>query len=143
MRLVCPAGCGADNDTAAEHCAHCGAPLRNHARLVDHAAHLFNSGLAAARAGELGKARELFAAVVHWAPRDRDARNALALACFQLGDHEQARFHWNAVLAQRPQDTFAATGLRKIENRERSRARVAGQRARQHGRRHRRRRSPR
>lgn len=130
MRLVCPAGCGADNDTEAERCANCGAPLVNHARLVDHAAQLFNSGLAAARAGEFGKARELFAAVVNWIPRDRDARNALALACFRLGDHERARFHWTAVLAQRPQDAFAATGLRKIDSRQARRERRTRNRSR-------------
>jgi tetratricopeptide (TPR) repeat protein len=112
--LACPARCGADNESDGERCTGCGAPLRNHARLTDHAAHLFNNGLRAARAGELGTARELFAALVHWLPRDRDARNALALANFRLGDHDRARHHWTEVLAQRPADAFATAGLRRL-----------------------------
>jgi tetratricopeptide (TPR) repeat protein len=113
--LACPARCGADTESDAERCGNCGAPLRNHARLKDHAAHLFNDGLRAARTGGLAAARERFAALVHWLPRDRDARNALALANFQLGDHDRARDHWTEVLAQRPGDAFATEGLRRLD----------------------------
>jgi tetratricopeptide (TPR) repeat protein len=113
--LACPARCGADNEPDAERCTGCGAPLRNHARLTEHAAHLFNNGLRAAANGELATARELFAALVHWHPRDRDARNALALANFQLGDHDRARHHWTEVRAQRPNDAFADAGLRRLD----------------------------
>lgn len=114
MRLDCPIQCGTSNEADADRCAGCGSPLRNHTRLSAHAAHLFNQGLVAARTGELSQARELFAAVVHWMPKDRKARNALALASFELGDEERARHHWNQVLAQRPTDSFATTGLNRL-----------------------------
>lgn len=67
--------------------------------------------MAAAAAGELAGARELFAAVVHWCPLDAEARNALAMACHQLGDAEAARAHWAAVLARSPRDPMATAGL--------------------------------
>lgn len=115
-KVECPIQCGASNEPDAECCVGCGSPLHNHTRLTAYAAQLFNRGLVAARAGELSEARELFAAVVHWAPQDRKARNALALASFELGDEDRARHHWNRVLAQRPSDSFAATGLRRLDD---------------------------
>jgi outer membrane protein assembly factor BamD (BamD/ComL family) len=116
VKLECPIQCGATNEAGVESCAGCGSPLRNHTRLGDYAAQLFNQGLHAARTGELGVARELFAAVVHWIPLDRKARNALALASYELGDHDRARHHWNQVLTQHPGDTFAVTGLRRLDS---------------------------
>lgn len=89
-------------------------PLRNHVRLAGHPARLFNAGLTAARAGDLASARDLFAAVVHWCPLDGEARSALALACYQLGDLEKARRHWQKVLERQPQDPIATAGLAKL-----------------------------
>ena len=117
MQVECPMNqCRVRNDADAETCAGCGSPLLSHTRLSAHAAHLFNQGLAAARAGEFGRARELLAAVVHWCPLDCTARNALALANFELHDVTQARYHWNQVLAQRANDPFAAYGLRRLDD---------------------------
>lgn len=90
-------------------------PLRNYARLSGHPARLFNAGLTAARAGDLTAARDLFAAVVHWCPLDWEARNALALASYQLGDLDQARLHWLTVLERQPQDPTATTGLANLD----------------------------
>lgn len=113
MKVECPV-CGMTNDPEADHCARCGCPQRNHTRLSTYATQLFNQGLASAKSGNLPEARELFAAVVHWMPKDRKARNALALANFELGDQDRARFHWNCVLAQRPSDPFATQGLKLL-----------------------------
>lgn len=118
MKLECPLQCGVTNEADADRCAGCGSPLHNHNRVVAYAAQLFNQGLVAARAGKLSQARELFAAVVHWRPQDREARNALALASFELGDQARARYHWSRLLAQRPSDSFAATGLRLLDDAE-------------------------
>lgn len=115
MSVPCPIpNCGTDNDATADSCARCGIPVYNFARLSGYPAQLFNRALSAARAHDLSTARELFAAVVHWCPHDCEARNALALTNFQLGDTTQARHHWTLVLSHRPDDLFATTGLAKL-----------------------------
>jgi Flp pilus assembly protein TadD len=91
-------------------------PLRNYVRLAGHPARLFNAGLTAARAGDLTTARDLFAAVVHWCPLDWEARSALALASYQLGDLGQARLHWRKVLDRQPQDPIATAGLANLNS---------------------------
>jgi cytochrome c-type biogenesis protein CcmH/NrfG len=88
--------------------------LRHYARLRVYPDQLFNRGLSAAAAGDLGTARDLFAAVVHWCPLDIEARNALALAGFQLGDHATARLNWKAVLDRSPGDHLATEGLSRL-----------------------------
>jgi Flp pilus assembly protein TadD len=98
-----------------ELCVGCGTPLRHLGNLTCYPAQLFNRGLAAARADDLGEARELFAAIVHWCPLDWEARNALALANFQLGDSAAARHHWTVVLNRRPKDPIATRGLVKLD----------------------------
>jgi hypothetical protein len=116
VTVRCPVpNCGTDNDATADSCARCGIPVRNFARLSAYPAQLFNRALSAARSDDLGTARELFAAVVHWCPHDWEARNALALAHFQLGDTTQARHHWTLVLGQRPEDPFATAGLARLD----------------------------
>ncbi|MDJ1134557.1 DUF6584 family protein [Streptomyces iconiensis] len=82
-------------------------PLHGWLRLRGHAAALFNDGLAAARAGRTGTARDRFAAVVHWHPHDTEARSALALAAFELGDVQEAARQWELVLERRPHDQLA------------------------------------
>ncbi|MEU4249766.1 tetratricopeptide repeat protein [Amycolatopsis sp. NPDC026612] len=103
------------NAARAEVCAGCDTPLSNHARLAAYPAYLFNRGLAEARAGRLARARDLFAAVVHWCPLDVEARNALALANFELGDTEEARRHWNEVVTKQPDNPFATQGLERLK----------------------------
>ncbi|MEV6907214.1 hypothetical protein [Amycolatopsis sp. NPDC051071] len=113
--LRCPLpGCGAENAADADACVRCTAPLRHFGRLSAYPAQLFNAGLAAARAGDLNEARELFAAVVHWCPMDAEARNALALASYQLDEHETAQTHWQAVLDCSPGNPFATEGLGRL-----------------------------
>ena len=90
------------------------AAARGHVRIRAHAARLFNDGLAAARDGRPNIARDHFAACVYWYPHDLEARTALALACFESGDFETARAHWNHVLELRPNDTKAERGLRLL-----------------------------
>lgn len=116
MTLRCPIpACDTDNEPEVESCARCGVPLRNLARLSGYPAQLFDHGLAAAKAGNLGAAKEFFAAVVHWCPLDHEARNALALANFKLGDTTQARHHWNLVLAKRSADPLATKGMAELD----------------------------
>lgn len=119
MNIGCPTHCGATNDSEADYCTVCGSPIRGHTRLTQYAAQLFNQGLTAAQTGELTKARELFAAVVHWTPFDHGARNALALANYELSDRERARYHWSLVLTQHPKDILALTGLSRLDNTDR------------------------
>jgi Flp pilus assembly protein TadD len=117
MRLTCPAvSCRADNDARADACARCGTPLSAYARLSVYPARLFNQGLAAARGGQLLRARDLFAAVVCWCPLDMEARNALAMACYALGDKTEALIHWRTVLARLPEDAIARQGVAAIES---------------------------
>jgi len=85
------------------------------ARIRAHAATLFNDGLAAARNRRPRDARDLFAACVLWYPNDLEARSAFALACWETGDHEAARGHWESVLEQRPSDGRARRGLALLE----------------------------
>jgi Flp pilus assembly protein TadD len=103
--------CGTENDFAATACAGCRTPLLGYARLRAYPAQLFNQGLAAARDRRLPAARDCFAAVVHWCPGDIGARNALALACLQLGDRDEARRQWEEVLTRRPADPQATDAL--------------------------------
>ena len=112
MKLVCPLPtCRADNDIQARICARCATPLSGYARLLFYPAHLFNLGLSAARQGQFARARDLFAAIVYWSPRDRDARNALAMACFSLGDKAEASRQWGIVLEHFRADPIATQGL--------------------------------
>jgi len=103
--------CGAENPPDADCCVGCSLPVRGYAVLSVYPAYLFNLGLSAAREGRLGAAREYFAAVVHWCPADTEARNALALAAFQLGDVSEARRQWEQVRQRRPADPLADRGL--------------------------------
>jgi tetratricopeptide (TPR) repeat protein len=106
--------CGAENPLGADRCSRCGLPVRGYATLSTYAAYLFNQGLAAAREGRLGPAREYFAAVVHWCPADTEARNALALAAFELGEADEAREHWERVRQRQPGDPLASWGLSRV-----------------------------
>ena len=117
MELTCPiTTCRAANDLGAAVCVRCGAPLTGYARLVAYPALLFNLGLEAARAGQLPRARDLFAAVVHWCPMDLEARNALAMACLAVGDRSEARLHWETVLARSPSNPIAARGIGTLDD---------------------------
>ncbi|QFR01155.1 hypothetical protein F9278_38820 [Streptomyces phaeolivaceus] len=109
--------CRRENAYGAEFCAGCRTPLSGYARLYAHPALLFNRGLAAAREGRLSAARDCFAAVVHWCPADTEARNALALACLGLADHDEARRQWTEVLSRRPADPKADRGLAHLARR--------------------------
>jgi tetratricopeptide (TPR) repeat protein len=114
--LVCPIpACRAENDGAADVCAECGTPLRAYRDLALLPAQLFNRGLVAARKGQTRRARDLFAAVVYWCPDDKEARNALAMACFALKDYAEARSHWEKVLMQSSQDNTALQGMKELE----------------------------
>ncbi|MFL6114247.1 MAG: hypothetical protein ACJ786_23240, partial [Catenulispora sp.] len=88
-----------------------GIPARGQARIKAHAARLFNEGLAAALEGRPAAARDRFAAFVYWYPHDLEARSALALACWESGDREEARGHWERVLSQRPGYETARRGM--------------------------------
>jgi TolA-binding protein len=115
MKIPCPASaCRAENDMSNTHCSMCGVALRQYVRLYLYAGHLFNAGLSKARSGQLQQARDLFAAVVCWCPGDREARNALAAACFSLGDKKEARDQWQEVLRRFPGDPFAVQGLEHL-----------------------------
>lgn len=115
MTVRCPlTDCDTENAADADKCVRCATPLRHLARLSAYPDQLFNRGLAAATAGDMGVARELFAAVVHWCPLDLEARNALALANFQLDDHTAARVNWEAVLDRFPDDPLATEGLARL-----------------------------
>lgn len=127
MAIICPIPtCRAENNAQAESCTRCGTPLRNYTSLAAMPAQLFNQGLAEARAGCLGRARDLFAAVVYWSPYDLEARSALAAACFSLGDAAEARLHWEKVLARAPQDPVAKRGLAELAPKEPGPAQPAG-----------------
>jgi len=52
---------------------------------------------------------------VHWCPHDWEARNALALANFQLGDGAAARHHWSLIVGKRPKDPIATRGLAELD----------------------------
>lgn len=114
MRCPLPR-CGKENLADVTECAGCGVPLDGYARLSAHPDALFTQGLAEARAGRTSTARDLFAAVVHWCPYDVEARNALALAAYELGDLSEARHHWQTVQGQRPSDPIATQGLALID----------------------------
>ncbi|RMG22386.1 MAG: hypothetical protein D6732_25855 [Methanobacteriota archaeon] len=65
--------------------------------------------------GKLQLARDYFAAVVHWCPTDIEARKALALVCFKLGDKESAMEQWQSVLDRFPDDQMAKQGMKALE----------------------------
>jgi Flp pilus assembly protein TadD len=118
-KIQCPiATCRAENDLQATVCICCNAPLQGYTRLLFYPAKLFNEGLVAARNGRLRQARDLFAGVVQWCPKDIEARNALAMACFALKDWSEARRQWEAVQAQSLNDPIAQLGLASLEERE-------------------------
>ncbi len=115
-QFICPiTTCRAENDVLSEMCIRCGTPLSAYKKLSVHPAQLFNLGLEAAQQGQIKHARDLFAAIVYWCPKDRDARNALAMACYTLGDFVDARNHWESVLVQTPQDNIALKGITALE----------------------------
>jgi hypothetical protein len=125
VKIPCPASaCRAENDMSNTHCIECGIALREYVRLYLYGAHLFNAGLRNAQSGQFHQARDLFAAVVHWCPTDREARNALAAACFSLGDKTGARDHWQEVLRRFPADPFATQGLEHLARTERHSAKM-------------------
>lgn len=116
MSIRCPeSNCRFENEVSATECVRCNTPLQGYVRLLDHPAHLFNQGLTSARNGEFERARDLFAAVVYWCPKDLEARNALAMACLALHDLLEARRQWEMVLAQVPTDTIAKRGLHQLQ----------------------------
>lgn len=118
IRVQCPvATCRAENDSQALRCIHCNTPLQPYARVFFYSSQLFNRGLVAARKGQLRQARDLFAAVVQWCPKDREARNALAMACFALQDWSEARRQWKIVQDQAPHDHIARRGLALLAGR--------------------------
>ncbi|GHO66891.1 hypothetical protein KSC_057830 [Ktedonobacter sp. SOSP1-52] len=116
MKVSCPeSSCQAENDARAQECRRCGTPLQSYVRLLQYPAQLFNAGLLKARNGSFEQARDLFAAVVYWCPKDIEARNALALACFELHDLMEAQHQWKQVLAQSPTNVLALQGIKYIE----------------------------
>jgi thioredoxin-like negative regulator of GroEL len=136
MTLTCPVpSCRHPNDPAADACANCGVPLAAYRLLSVYPGRLFNQALAAAREGRLAVARDLLAAVVHWCPHDVEARNALALACFRLGDREAAARHWEVVRRRLPQDALAASSLAAVAKAAAPAAPKPGKRHRRRGRR--------
>lgn len=90
-------------------------------KISAHAARLFNTGLAAAAAGQPGVARDCFAAVVLWHPHDLEARSAYAFSCLVVGDDEQAEQQWGLVLSRRPQDERALRGMAMLAARRKAR----------------------
>ena len=126
MIIICPESlCHAENDARQERCLRCQTPLRGYVKLLNQHHRLFNEGLARARRGEYAQARDAFAAVVAWCPRDSEARNALALTCFALHDWQAARLQWQAVLEQAPNDALARQGLERMPQVERRTANFA------------------
>ena len=129
MRISCPEStCRADNDVSAAFCVHCQTPLRAYIKLLIHPARLFNQGLDRAYAGEFKQARDLFAAVVYWCPMDLEARNALAAACFTLGDLTDAYQQWEFVSKNSPINTLAHAlamqGLERVRDGQQSQAQL-------------------
>lgn len=120
IKVQCPiATCRAENDPQATMCIRCNTPLQEYTRLLFYPTRLFNEGLVAVRDGRLRQARDLFAGVVQWCPKDIEARNALAMACFALRDWSEARRQWETVQAQSPNDPIAQRGLAHLEEGER------------------------
>lgn len=112
MLIACPGvTCRAQNDARNEVCVRCKLPLQGYVQLLAHPNNLFNAGLDMARTNRLGEARDMFAAVVYWCPKDVEARKALAMACFALNDRQEARKQWEHVLEQSPDDELAKQGL--------------------------------
>ncbi len=116
--VQCPiVTCRAENDPQVVTCIRCNTPLQEYTRLLFYPSQLFNHGLAAARNGQLKQARDLFAAVVQWCPRDIEARNALAMACFALKDWSEAHQQWKTVQDQSSDDPIAQRGQAAIADR--------------------------
>lgn len=115
MQIICPAvTCRASNDISATACIKCGLPLGEYAKLMLYSSKLFNMGLVSVKENRMNRARDFFASVVYWCPMDLEARNALAMTCYALGDVLEARQHWEAVLKQSPSDSIAEQGLSLI-----------------------------
>ena len=115
-QLMCPiTTCRAENDLVAEVCIQCGTPLNMYRKLSIYPAQLFNQGLEAARQGHVKRARDMFASVIYWCPNDKEAHNALAMACYELKDFKEARLHWQLVLAHTSHDAFALRGMKALE----------------------------
>ncbi|MFI0480184.1 hypothetical protein [Actinomadura sp. 9N215] len=115
FKVRCPVPrCGAENAFESDACAGCGVPLGGYARLSAHASYVFNLGLAAATGGRFAEARDHFAAVAYWRPADVEARNALALADFELGHLDDAARQWTAVQDLKPDDPLARLGLARL-----------------------------
>jgi hypothetical protein len=120
IKVQCPVTtCRMENDPQAITCIGCHTPLQEYTRLLFYPSQLFNDGLAAAHDGRLKQARDLFASVVQWCPRDIEARNALAMACFALKDWSEARRQWGIVLVQFSDDPIAKRGQTALADRER------------------------
>jgi len=115
MKLVCPVCRSQFENGRTEQCPQCQTPLRSYSKLQNHQANLFNLGLAAAKEKKFAQACEYFGAVVHWYPTDINARNALAMACYELGDFERAKFHLETVLDRSPHDEQAKRGIATID----------------------------
>ncbi len=117
MKRPCPINtCHTDNDLQANVCMCCGISLHEYFRLFVHPAYLFNQGLDAARKGNFALARDLFAAVIYWCPKDWNARNAFAAACLELDDLDEARRQWQLVRDGHPKDICAAQGIAVLEH---------------------------
>jgi tetratricopeptide (TPR) repeat protein len=118
LQIICPSiACSTLNDIKAETCVKCGLPLGEFTYLTLYPYKLFNMGLAAAKENRMSEARDLFASVVYWCPKDIEARNALAMTCYTLGDLVAARSHWEKVLKQSSSDSIALQGISSIEKR--------------------------
>ena len=117
-RIVCPiAGCGAENDAAAQACIGCLTPLAASAAVLAPRRRSSTSGLRAARAGDSAGARECFAAVALWQPHDVTTRNAHALACLDAGDVAAAARAWERCSLRTPEIPLALRGLAALSRR--------------------------
>jgi tetratricopeptide (TPR) repeat protein len=116
-QLTCPLGtCQSANVSNAEFCERCGLPLQAFARVSAFPSILFNMGLSKAKEKQISEARDLFAAVVYWCPKDVEARNAFAMACFVMEDYNKALNQWEIILKQSPSNILAKRGLLAIDS---------------------------
>lgn len=128
MNLICP-NCRAqiiyNNET--EDCKQCGIPISSYTKLHYYPARLFNLGLSHAKEKKFKKARDCFAAIVHWYPADVKARHALAMACYELNDKDEARSHWNIILDKSPNDSLSKQGITALDNQIKEHKQPSGQ----------------
>ena len=114
--LICPVGtCQTANLVNAEVCERCGLPLQAFARVSIYPSLLFNMGLAKVKENQIKIARDIFSSVVYWCPKDAEARNAFAMACFAMGDYATAKSQWEIVLKQSPSDAIAKQSLSALD----------------------------